>query len=122
LGELVYRFVTEALATFEDTTWSTAPDAGAIEVLNTRGADAYGMLRTPTTTTVLAELAYISHRPEADLMLTSRYVSTAGAALADAVESYLTSDDTGFGFVETPRVFTPQRGVSAAVCEDPPLG
>lgn len=121
LGELVYTSLTEALRQFDGIAWSSAPDAGAIEVLNTRGNDAYGMLRTPATVTVLAELAYISHRPEADLFLTPEYTMVAARALAEAAETYLTSDETGSGFVATPRVFNPQRGISADVCEDPEL-
>jgi N-acetylmuramoyl-L-alanine amidase len=121
LGELVYSYLTQALREFEGIVWSSAPDAGAIEVLNTRGSDAYGMLRTPTTVTVLAELAYISHRPEADLFLTPEYTAATAAALADAVEAYLTSEASGSGFVPIPRVFNPQRGISADVCEDPDL-
>lgn len=121
LGELVYSYLTQALSGFDGMVWSSAPDAGAIEVLNTRGTDAYGMLRTPTTVTVLAELAYISHRPEADLLLTPEYTGVTAAALADAVEAYLTSDASGSGYVAIPRVFSPQPGISAAVCEDPDL-
>lgn len=121
LGELVYTYITAALGQFDEIEWSSAPDAGAIEVLNSRGTDAYGMLRTPATVTVLAELAYISHRPEADLLLTPEYTTVAAMALAEAAEAYLTSDDTGSGFVATPRVFNPQPGISPDVCEDPEL-
>ncbi len=122
LGELIYSYVTDALGGFDGIEWSTAPDAGAIEVLNTRGTDAYGMLRTPKTVTVLAELAYISNASEADLLMTSSYVIAASTALADAVEAYLTSDDDGVGYVATPRVFNPQSGISASVCQDPDFG
>jgi len=121
LGELAYGFVFDALSEFDGMTWSSAPDAGAIEVLNTRGMDAYGMLRTPATVTVLVELAYISHWPEAELMTSSRYVEITAEALADAAVAYLETEETGRGYVATPRVFNPQRGVSGSVCEDPLL-
>jgi hypothetical protein len=49
-------------------------------------------------------------------------VSVAAGAVADAVERYLDSDDPGSGFVAEARVFTPSRGISGSVCEDPNLG
>jgi N-acetylmuramoyl-L-alanine amidase len=121
LGGLLYESVVDAFEGF-DIAWSRAPDAGVLEVLNTRGADAYGMIRNPETVSVLAELAYIANPPEAELFSTTEYVSVAAAAVADAVERYLDSDDPGSGFVAEPRVFTPSRGISGSVCEDPGLG
>jgi len=121
LGGLLYESVVDALEGF-DIVWSRAPDAGVLEVLNTRGTDAYGMIRNPATVSVLAELAYIANRPEAELFTTDEYVSVAAGAVADAVERYLDSDDPGSGFVAEARVFTPSRGISGSVCEDPNLG
>ncbi len=122
LGALLYEEIVDALGMFDDVVWSRAPDAGVLEVLNTRGTDAYGMLRSPETTTALVELAYISHRPEAELLATEEYVSVAGLAVADAVTAYLKTNRQGQGSIDEPRVFTPQRGLSASVCEDPELG
>lgn len=122
LGKLVYEHTVDGLAEFDDVTWSIAPDAGVLRVLNTRGGDAYGMLRNPETVSVLAELAYISHRPEAELLATARYVDVASQAVADAIEEYLTGDGQGRGYVATPRVFTPQRGLATSACVDPDLG
>ncbi len=122
LSELVYSRLMDTLRSFDITSWSRSPDAGAIEVLNTRGIDAYGMIRTPETVSALAELAYISHRPEADMMLGQEYVSAVSEALAGAIEAYLVTDEEGSGYVETPRVFNPQRGVASSVCVDPLLG
>ncbi len=120
LGGVLYEEIVSALSQF-DLTWSSSPDAGVLEVLSTRGVDAYGMLRTPETVTALVELGYISNRPEAELFLTDEYVSVAARAIANAVESYLTTADDGAGYVDTPRVFNPQPGVSSSVCEDPEL-
>ena len=120
LGGLLYESVVDALEGF-DIVWSRAPDAGVLEVLNTRGTDAYGMIRNPETVSALAELAYISNRAEAELFSTDEYVSVAASAVADAVERYLDSDDPGSGFVAEPRVFIPNRGISGSVCEDPSL-
>lgn len=122
LGMLVHQSVVDALSSFEDVLWTAAPDAGVLEVLNTRGADAYGMLRNPETVTALAELAYISHRPEAALIETREYLDKVSVAVADAIEAYLTTDEEGSGYVDVPRVFNPQRGISSDVCEDPDLG
>jgi N-acetylmuramoyl-L-alanine amidase len=121
LGQLVYGHVVDALSVFDGIAWSAAPDAGVLEVLNTRGTDAYGMLRNPETVTALAELAYISHPTEAELMTTPRYVRVAAQAVADAITAYLSTNDQGRGYVETPRVFDPQKGISAGVCDDPVL-
>lgn len=122
LGELVYSRLMDTLRTFDVTSWSRSPDAGAIEVLNSRGVDAYGMIRSPETVTALAELSYISHRAEAELMLDQRYVAGVAEALTDAIETYLVTDEEGSGYVETPRVFNPQRGIASSVCVDPNLG
>lgn len=120
LGGLVYESVSDAFERF-DVVWSRAPDAGVLEVLNTRGTDAYGMLRSPETVAVLAELGYISNRPEAELFATSEYVTVAAQAVASAIVAYLETDAPGSGFIASPRVFTPNRGISGSVCEDPAL-
>ncbi len=122
LGALLFEEVVEAFEGFEGMVWSTAPDAGVLEVLNTRGTDAYGMLRNPETTTALVELSYISHRPEAELMTTGEYVNVAGLAVADAITAYLETNRQGQGHIDEPRVFNPQRGISSSVCEDPDFG
>ncbi|HEY5889711.1 MAG TPA: N-acetylmuramoyl-L-alanine amidase [Acidimicrobiia bacterium] len=122
LGGLLYEEAVEAFEVFDGVVWSKAPDAGVLEVLNTRGTDAYGMLRSPETVSALVELAYISHRSEAELLTTEEYVSAAGLAVADAISAYLDTNRLGRGYVAEPRVFTPQRGISAAVCEDPDFG
>jgi N-acetylmuramoyl-L-alanine amidase len=120
LGGLVWSHVVEALSGF-DVQWSAAPDAGVLSVLNTRGNDAYGMVRSPETVSVLAELGYLSHQPEAELFATHEYVEVASTALADAIEAYLTTEDPGAGFVSEPRVFNPQPGIGSDVCVDPDL-
>ncbi len=120
LGGLVWRHVVDALSEFE-VDWSAAPDAGVLSVLSTTGNDAYGMIRTPSTVSVLAELGYISNRPEAELFATNEYVEAASEALADAVDAYLGTDARGAGFVAEPRVFNPQPGIGGSLCVDPVL-
>ena len=121
LGQLVWEHVHNGLAVFEDVSWSAAPDVGVLRVLNTRGSDAYGMIRHPDTISVLAELAYLNNPSEARLMATPEYVETAAGLVVDAIEAYLTTDDRGSGFVDEPRVFDPNPGISSDACEDPEL-
>ncbi len=120
LGGLVYEYVFDALQQF-DVVWSSAPDAGVLEVLLPGGNDAYGMIRSPETVAVLAELGYLSNPPEAELYTTPEYVTVAAQAVADAIVAYLETDAPGSGFIASPRVFTPNRGIGAGVCEDPAL-
>ena len=117
LGGVLYDTVVEALSQF-DIPWHAAPDAGVLIVHNRQGRDTYGMVFLPETVAVLAEFAYLSSPEEAALMATTEYVMTAATALADALETYLTTDEPGSGFVEEPRVFTAQAAVSAALCEE----
>lgn len=119
LGGLIYERVTAALSAF-DIAWASAPDAGVMAVLSSRGVDAYGMLRNPTTTSVLVEVAYISNRPEAELFATVQYLEAVSQAFAQAIEEFLTTDLPGGGFVEA-RTFNPAPGIGAALCEDPDL-
>lgn len=120
LGELVWDRVVEALSQF-DIQWAAAPDAGVLRVLSTRGNDAYGMIRGPEIVAALAELGYISSRPEAELFNTNEYIEAAAEALADAIDAFLGSDEDGSGFVAEPRVFNPQPGIGGSVCVDPDL-
>lgn len=120
LGGLLWDQTKAALGTF-DVMWSAAEDSGVMTVLNSRGDDAYGILRHPETTTALVELGYISNPPEAELFATSDYPPVAAAAVADAIEAFLTTEESGSGFVEG-RIFNPRPGVSQDVCTDPDLG
>lgn len=120
LGGILWEESMDSLSGF-DVEWSSAPDAGVMTVLNTRGSDAYGIIRGPETPTALIELGYISNRPEAELHQTAQYVPTAAQSVADAIERYLITDDSGSGFVES-RTFNPQPGVGSGVCVEPDLG
>lgn len=120
LGGLLWDRTRTALGTF-DVSWSAADDSGVMTVLNSRGDDAYGILRHPETTAALVELGYISNPPEAELFATPEYPPVAATAVADAIEAFLTTDDAGSGFVEG-RTLNPRPGVSQDVCTDPDLG
>ena len=121
LGEVLYETVFDELATIDGVAWTTAGDAGVLRVLNTEGGDAYGMIRRPTTPTALIELGYLSNASEAALFATPEYIELAAIALADGIEAYLQSTETGRGWVEEPRVFNPNRAPGQDVCDDPPL-
>ena len=119
LGGLLWEHTSAALGVF-DVSWAAAPDAGVMTVLNSRGDDAYGIIRHPETTTALVELGYISNPAEAELFAQPEYVSVAAIAMADAIEDYLETNDSGSGFVEG-RVFNPSPGVGQDACTDPDL-
>lgn len=121
LGGLLYESIVRGLSTF-DIAWTAAPDAGVLEVLNTRGTDAYGMLRNPETVTALAELGYLSSRPEAELFDTAEYARVAAEAVVSAIVDYLEDDSNVGRSPEGLRVFNPQPGVSGGACEEPDLG
>ena len=120
LGGLLWEHLTQALSVF-DIRWAASPDAGVLTVLNTRGTDAYGMIRGPSAVTVLVEILYISSHPEVSLMVTQEYLDVAAVALADAVDAYLDTEAPGAGYVAEARVFNPQPGMSADLCEEAKL-
>ena len=122
LGSLIYESTVAALSRVPDVQWHAAPDAGVLMVHSTRGGDGYGMISLPEIVSVLAEFAYISSPPEADLLATDLYLDVASEALAEAIEDYLTTDQPGSGFIEEPRIFNPQPSVGAALCEEVDLG
>ncbi len=122
LGGLLQEEIVDALDQF-DVNWTIASDAGAIVVLNDSGDNSYGMIRRPEMPAVLAELGYISNAEEAELFATVKYQDTAATALADGIERWLTTEDPGSGFRDSPRLFTPSGGTGGSDgCLDPELG
>lgn len=119
LGGLIYDEAMAALSQF-DVDWDRAPDAGVMTVINSRGTDTYGMVRLPDAPSALVELGYIANAAEARLYAHPGYVPAAATALADGIESFLESDDTGSPLVEG-RSFTAQRGVGSDVCVEADL-
>lgn len=119
LGGLLYEETMAALSQF-DIDWDRAPDAGVMTVLNTDGEDAYGMVRLPEAPSALLELGYIANPAEAELYENPAYVPAAATAIADAIETFLTSNELGSPLVEG-RVFNPARGVGRDQCVEPDL-
>ena len=120
LGGLLYQETMSALGRF-DVDWDRAPDAGVMTVLNTEGEDAYGMVRLPHAHSALLELGYIANPAEAALYEDPDYVAVAAAAIANAIEAFLESGETGSPLVDG-RVFNPERGVGRDQCVEPDLG
>lgn len=119
LGGLLHEATMEALGPF-DVDWDRAPDAGVMTVLNTEGEDAYGMVRLPEAPSALVELGYIANPAEAELYANPDYVPTVATAVAEAVEAFLASEETGSPLVEG-RTFDPARGVGRDRCIEPDL-
>lgn len=119
LGGLIYDTTMAALAKF-DVDWDRASDAGVMTVLNSRGVDTYGMVRLPQAPSALVELGYIANAAEARLYAHPGYVPAVAMSVADAIETFLGSEDTGSPLVEG-RSFTAQRGVGRDVCVEPDL-
>jgi len=122
LAGIIYEEVF-ALISGYDANWVADTDAGAKIRLNDRGTDYYGVLRNSAgTPAVIAELAFISNPTEERLLATTAVQRSEGAAVASAVERYLTTADAGSGFVDAYERVTPAgSGGSAKGCVDPPL-
>lgn len=113
LGGLLYQEITNALAGFDNVSWSRVLDAGALRVLSTRGSDAYGMISLPNVPAVLVEYGYLTNRSEAALFATDEYIRVAAKATVNAIEAYLNTDRTGTESNQRPRVFNPARAPSS---------
>ena len=116
LGGLIYDSTMAALGDF-DVDWDRAPDAGVLTVTNSRGTDAYGMVRRPSMPSVLVELGYIANDAEAELYRRPEYVPAAAGALADGIEAFFSSDREGAPLGDG-RNFDPQPGVGVDQCID----
>jgi N-acetylmuramoyl-L-alanine amidase len=119
LGGLIYDRSMDALSEF-DVAWQRSPDAGVMTVLNSDGRDAYGMVRLPDAPSALVELGYMANPAEAELYTDPAYVTNVSIAVADAIEAFLVSEETGSPLVEG-RNFNPARGVGFDQCIEPDL-
>ncbi|MER3453294.1 MAG: hypothetical protein C4344_06615, partial [Acidimicrobiia bacterium] len=122
LAGLVWEEVVGALSRYR-IAWVADTDAGAKYRRGAGGADYYGILRrTAGVPAVLAELAFLSNPPEADLLARPEVQRDEGEALARAIVRFLTTDDPGSGFTEPyPRVTPAGPGGGSRGCVDPPL-
>ena len=122
LAGLVYEEVVKALAAYA-VPWVADTDAGAKYRRSASGDDYYGILRlTQGVPATLAELAFVSNPPEAELLTRPDVQQVEGEAVARGVLRFLNSRDPGSGFVEPyPRSSPAGGGGGASNCTDPPL-
>ncbi|HUQ38799.1 MAG TPA: N-acetylmuramoyl-L-alanine amidase [Acidimicrobiales bacterium] len=122
LSGLLYEEIVRALSVY-DVPWVGDTDAGAKYRTNSQGSDYYGILRrTAGVTSVLAELAFISNPPEADLLRRPDVQRVEGDAVARGIVRYLTTNDPGSGFVAGYTRTSPAgSGGGGTNCVDPPL-
>lgn len=122
LAGLIYEETVKALAAYQ-IAWVADTDAGAKYRVNDKGGDYYGILRNAAgVTSVLAELAFISNPPEADLLARPDVQQVEGEALARAILRYLNTKDPGSGFTEPyPRKSPAGGGGGSSNCGDPAL-
>ena len=120
LAGLVQEEVFRALSAY-DVAWVADTDAGAKYRPGARG-EYYGMLRLPATVpTVLAELAFISNPPEAELLARPDVRAVEGAAVARGILRYLRTPDPGSMFtIPYPRP-SPPGGGGPGRCVEPTL-
>jgi N-acetylmuramoyl-L-alanine amidase len=119
LGGLIYDRAVAALGQF-DVDWHRAPDAGVMTVVNSNGDDAYGMVRRPEAPSALVELGYIANPAEAELYTDPAYVPAVATAVTEAIEAFLTSEETGAPLGDG-RDFNPAPGVGGDQCVEPDL-
>jgi N-acetylmuramoyl-L-alanine amidase len=122
LAGLLYEEVVKALAQYK-VAWTADRDAGAKFRAGTSGGDYYAMLRQPgKVVSALAELAFISNPPEAELLGRADVQRVEGQAVARGIVRYLTTPDPGSGFTQPyPRVDPPTVPGPVHACRDPEL-
>jgi len=121
LGGLIYAETTSVLGR-HDIRWVSLTDAGAMARPNRQGTDYYGVLRRPVpVVSVLAELAYISNRSEAELLSTPFAQNEVAAAIARGFDRWVNTDDPGAGFTDDPifRGYGPSGAGFTTDCTDP---
>ncbi|MCU1450213.1 MAG: N-acetylmuramoyl-L-alanine amidase [Acidimicrobiales bacterium] len=121
LAGLLYEEIFRTLSAYQ-VSWVGDTDAGAKYRLNDRGGDYYHVLReTAGVPSVIAELAFISNAPEADLLARPDVQKAEGQAVARGILRWLRTKEPGSGFVTPYPRTTPTVGGGAEGCTDPPL-
>lgn len=123
LSGLIYEEIVTALSQYH-IAWVADTDAGAKYRKSASGDDYYGIIRrTQGTPASLAELAFVSNPPEAELLARPEVQKVEGEAVARALVRFLTTKDPGSGFTEPyPRETPAGGGGGARNCRDPDLG
>ncbi|MGH9149495.1 MAG: N-acetylmuramoyl-L-alanine amidase family protein, partial [Acidimicrobiales bacterium] len=122
LAGLIYEEVVKALSAYP-VAWVADSDAGAKYRPSGTGDDYYGILRrTQGTPGVLAELAFISNPPEAELLARPDVRKVEGEAVAKGILRFLRTRDAGSGFSEPyPRSAPAGSGGGSSGCVDPAI-
>lgn len=122
LSGLIYEEVVRALSAYQ-IPWVADTDAGAKYRTNSAGGDYYGILRlSQGVTSVLAELAFVSNPPEAELLVRPDVQQVEGEAVARGILRFLNTSDPGSGYtVPYPRSSPAGGGGGSKGCVDPPL-
>lgn len=119
LAGLVYEEVVTALSRFKDVAWESETDAGAKYRVSGSGKDYYGLLRRAKVPATLVEVAFISNASEEALLRTEAARAAVARALYRALVRFVTTTQSGSGFVEPyPRTGGPS-GVLPSACTDP---
>jgi N-acetylmuramoyl-L-alanine amidase len=121
LAGLIFEEVATALSRYR-VAWAAYRQGGAQNRPGNHG-DYYAMLRwTAPVVSVLAELAFISNPPEAELLARPDVQRVEGEAVARGILRYLTTTDPGSGFTEAqPRADPPPAPGVAQPCRDAQL-
>ena len=122
LAGLLYEEIVAALKPY-NVSWVGDTDAGAKYRVGSSGDDYYAILRqTKGTVTSLAELAFISNAPEADLLARPDVQKVEGQAVARGIVRFLTTTDPGSGYTTPyPRTTPAGGGGGKTGCVDPAL-
>jgi len=79
--------------------WVNTVHNGASSRLSEPGRDAYGILRnTPNVPTAIAEAAYLSNPPEAQVLIMPEVQQVEAEAIARAIHRFISTTDPGSGF------------------------
>jgi N-acetylmuramoyl-L-alanine amidase len=122
LAGLLYEEIVKALRQYQ-VAWVGDTDAGAKYRVSSSGGDYYGVLRQSAGVPAsIAELAFISNGPEAELLARPDVQQVEGNAVAAGIVRYLRTSDPGSGFTEPyPRTTPAGPGGGSAGCQDPAL-
>lgn len=124
LAGLVWEEVHRTLGRFGDD-WVVGDAAGARARRSVDdGDDFYGILRRAQgVPSALSEAAYLSNPAEDALLATDEVRQAEADAIARAITRFLTTPDTGSGFLPPfESSSNPGGGGGASGCDDPPLG
>ena len=126
LAGLIYEEIVVALSAY-DVAWVTS-GAGVTWRTKSNGDDWYAMVNQPRgVAAALAELAFISNPAEAEILADPDVQRVEGEAVARGIIRFLTTRDSGSGFVEggqmPPRPKAGPRGGGGGwdECDDPAL-